>query len=290
MSNSMTATLIDYYPFIGMPLFAVCAWLLAKPILAIWDSISSAYIKDMSRILAKLHIDPQVLVFYERLWGVLILTAIIVVGFYLGMWPIVCAILGVLYFSPRVILQSLIRRRQTLLRDQLLPALSVIANSIRAGLTIEAAVATAADETPDPLAKEFKRIAGEYRHGRSFVDAVEEAKKRLALSSFTLFAASMITNKKRGGDISDTIERLRKSLLENQRLERKLEADTATGVMVINLLSAFPVFFLLLAYFMNPAGTALLFTTFVGQLTLFFVILLVGIGYRIGMKVLSIDF
>jgi len=286
----MAHSLIDYYPFLGMFFFATCAWLLGKPILAIWDNITSSYIEDLSKMLAKLHIDPQSLVFYERLWGILILVAIIVVGFYLGMWPIVFAILGFLYLSPRIILQSLIRRRQTMLRDQLLPALSVIANSIRAGLTIEAAIATAADETADPLAKEFKRITGEYRHGRSFIDAVEEAKNRLLLSSFTLFAAAMITNKKRGGDISETIERLRKSLLENQRLERKLEADTATGVMVINLLSAFPLFFLVIAYGMNPAGTALLFTTFVGQLTLFFVILLVGIGYRIGMKVLNIDF
>lgn len=286
----MTHTLIDYYPFMGMCLLAVCGWILAKPILAIWDSVASAYVADLSKMLAKLHIDPAILVFYERLWGVLILATIVIVGFYLGMFPIVLAILGFLYFSPRIILQSLIRRRQTLLRDQLLPALSVIANSIRAGMTIEAAISMAAGETPEPLAKEFKRITGEYQHGRSFVDAVEEAKKRLLLSSFTLFAASLITNKKRGGDISDTIERLRKSLLENQRLERKLEADTAMGVMVINLLAAFPLFFLFIAYGMNPAGTALLFTTFVGQLALFFVILLVGIGYRMGMKVLNIDF
>ena len=286
----MMSTLIDYSPFLGMGLFAVCAWILARPIQEIWDSVSSSYVADMSEMFAKVHLDPKTLVFYKRLWGVLMLATVIVIGFHLGMWPIVLAVLGFLYFSPRIILQSLIRRRQTLLRDQLLPALSVIANSIRAGVTIEGAVATAAEEVPDPLAKEFKRIAGEYQHGRSFIDAVEEAKKRLALSSFTLFAASMITNKKRGGDISETIERLRKSLLENQRLERKLEADTSTGVMVINLLSAFPVFFLILAYFMNPVGTSLLFTTFFGQLTLFFVILLVGIGYRLGMKILNIDF
>lgn len=241
-------------------------------------------------MLAKLHVDPASLVFYERLWGLLALGTIIVVGIHFGMWPIVVAILGLLYFSPRIILQSLIRRRRTLLRDQLMPALSVIANSVRAGMTLEAAIETAAEETPEPLAKEFKRIAGEYRHGRSFVDAMEEAKQRLSLSSFTLFAASIITNKKRGGDISETLERLRRSLLENQRLERKLEADTASGIMVINLLSAFPFGFLLMAYGMNPEGTQLMFTTFLGQLAMFFVILLVAIGYRMGMKIMDIEF
>lgn len=285
-----TNSMLDFYPYFGMGLFAVAAGLLGRPILAYWDRFCSKYVEDLSNMLAKLHVDPASLVFYERLWGLLALGTIIVVGIHFGMWPIVVAILGLLYFSPRIILQSLIRRRRTLLRDQLMPALSVIANSVRAGMTLEAAIETAAEETPEPLAKEFKRIAGEYRHGRSFVDAMEEAKQRLSLSSFTLFAASIITNKKRGGDISETLERLRRSLLENQRLERKLEADTASGIMVINLLSAFPFGFLLMAYGMNPEGTQLMFTTFLGQLAMFFVILLVAIGYRMGMKIMDIEF
>jgi tight adherence protein B len=282
--------LLDYYPYFGMGLFMICAWLLANPILTIWDNFCTSYIEDLSQMLSKLQIDSGSLVFYERLWGILILGTIVVVGFYAGMWPIVFTIICLLYLSPRIILQTLIRQQQTLLRDQLLPSLSVIANSVRAGMTIEAAFEAAADETPDPLAREFKRIVGEYQHGRSFIDTVNDAKHRLLLPSFTLFAASIITNKKRGGDISETIERLRKSLLENQRLERKLEADTATGVMVINLLSLFPLGFLFFAYLMNPDGTTLLLTTFVGQLILCLVIVLVAVGYRIGMKIMNIDF
>jgi len=281
--------MINSIPIISTVLFVICAIVVAKPLLAIWDRIALSYISDLSAMLAKLHVNPVVLTWTMRCWGMTVLT-VIVFGFVLNIWPLAIAVAGILYVMPRIVLQYFVKRKRTLLRDQLVTSLSVMANSIRAGLSIEMAMEQAANETPEPLARELRRIIGEYNHGRPFVEAMDEAKQRLELPSFTLYASAVTTNKKRGGVITDTMERLRKSLIENQRLERKLEADTATGKMVINLLSLFPFIFMGFSYFANPTGTALMFGTFLGQLALVIVLILMFIGYRVGMKVMEIDF
>ena len=68
----------------------------------------------------------------------------------------------------------------------------------------------------------------------------------------------------RGGRITDALERISHSLQETQRIERKLEVDTASGKKVVYILTGFPFFFLGLSYFMNPDGTATVFQSLLG--------------------------
>ena len=86
------------------------------------------------------------------------------------------------------------------------------------------------------------------------------------------------------------LEEIRKSLLESQRLERKLNADTATGRLTIDTLACAPIAFVLLTYLLNPVGTELLFSTVSGNLVLLFATALTYVGYRWGQKVVDIDF
>ena len=91
----------------------------------------------------------------------------------------------------------------------------------------------------------------------------------------------------RGGRITEALERISRSLQENQRLERKLEADTESGRKVVVMLAAFPAVFLGLFYFLNPEGTALLFTTILGQVVLVFVIVMVYAAVRWANRILT---
>ena len=78
----------------------------------------------------------------------------------------------------------------------------------------------------------------------------------------------MLVSLERGGRITDALERISHSLQETQRIERKLEVDTASGKKVVYILTGFPLFFLGISYFMNPAGTATVFHSLLGQLIL----------------------
>jgi len=271
-------------------LFAVSAALMYVPVLSAWDKVATRYIKDLYVLCDRLYFDTDKLPLYMRYWGILIIAVFVVFGPVLHLWPIMAATVYFIYIAPRLVLTYLVKRQRTILRDQLVSAITIMVNSARAGLSIEEATDSVAKESPAPLCKEFRRIVGEYRHGRPYNEALEDAKKRLDLTSFTLFTSALVTNKIYGGNVNVTLERLRKSLLENQRLERKLEADTASGQMVITVLALFPVGFFLFSYMMNPAGTKLLFTTIAGQVVVTLAMILVFIGYRWGQKILDIKF
>ena len=264
--------------------------LLLEPLQQYWDRLALLYVADQKQMLEKIAGDTSRVPFLMRLWGILLIAVILIFCLVLKLYLIGAAIAFLLFVFPRLLLKILLKRRQTQLRDQLVPAISIIANSVRASLAVEQAMELAAREAPRPLRDELFRIVIDVEHGVTFIDAINAAKSRMQTPGFTLFAAALAANKTQGGKISKTLDEIQRSLVENQRLERKLEADTATGKLVINVLAFFPIIFIGISYLMNPSGTALLFTTISGQAVLFVVVVLVYLGYRLGLKILDIEF
>lgn len=281
---------MNFYPLLSTICFALAAPLLARPLLGLWDAVAGAQVADIRIMLRQLHVPTQHLQRYLRLWGLCLLTVFVVLGPLLRIWPFMVAMLFLVYQAPNLILTYQIRRRRVLLRDQLVTVISSMGNSLKAGLPLDEALEIAARKAEEPLAIEFRQIIDDRENNLSLEDSLTRIKNRLNLPSFSLFAIALIINKDKGGKLGPSLDRLFHSLQENQRLERKLEADTATGQMVINILTAFPAVFLVLSFLMNPTGTMLMFSTFLGQMILAVSIFIVYIGYRIGQRIVRIDF
>jgi tight adherence protein B len=184
----------------------------------------------------------------------------------------------------------MIRCRKQLFRDQMVIALPFIVNSVRAGLSLEESFRSAAKDMPNPLSKEFKRIFDEYEHGKPFNQALDDAKKRLPVESFSIFTTTMITTSKHGGNLSNVLDRLRKSLEENQRLERMLEAKTAAGKFTISFLACASLAFLAYDFIVVPEGTLLFFTNVLGQIAFSTALGFTYLGFRWGNKIMNVDF
>ena len=256
---------------------------------SVWDEVTRRYVADVTPMLDALSIDRSQLSGYLRLWGVALVAAFVLVAFVLGMPPVALAAVYMVYVAPRIILDFMIRRRRALLRDQLVAATVALANTSRAGLSLAQGLETVGQETPEPLASEIRRIVREYKHGRPLVEALRAAKERLKIDSFTLFSAAVLVSLERGGRITDALERISHSLQEIQRIERKLEVETASGKKVVYILTAFPLFFLVLSYVMNPAGTATVFQKLPGQVVLLVVIALAYFSFRWSQRILAIE-
>jgi tight adherence protein B len=104
-----------------------------------------------------------------------------------------------------------------------------------------------------------------------------------------LFSAAVLVSLERGGKITEALERIGHSLQETQRIERKLEVDTASGKKVVYILTAFPLFFLALSYMMNPVGTSDVFQSMLGQIVLLVVIALAYFSFRWSQRILAIE-
>ncbi|MEX2092223.1 MAG: type II secretion system F family protein [Pirellulales bacterium] len=256
---------------------------------SVWDEVTRRFIADITPQLDSLSIDRSQLSGYFRIWGLSLVAAFVGVAFVLGMPPVALAAVYMVYAAPRIILDFMIRRRRALLRDQMVAATIALANTSRAGLSLAQGLESVGNETPEPLASELRRIVREYKHGRPLAEAIRATKERLMVDSFTLFSAAVLVSLERGGRITDALERISHSLQETQRIERKLEVDTASGKKVVYILTAFPLFFLGMSYLMNPAGTATVFQSLIGQFVLLVVIGLCYFSFRWSQKILAIE-
>jgi tight adherence protein B len=276
-------------PILSTVLVFAAVYLAAGSAGSVWDQVTRRYVADITPMLDSLSLDRSQLPGYLRIWGISLVAAFVVVAFILRMPPVALAAVYLVYVAPRIILEFMIRRRRALLRDQMVTATIALANTSRAGLSLAQGLETVGNETPEPLAAELRRIVREYKHGRPLAEAIRAAKDRLNIDSFTLFAAAILVSLERGGRITDALERISHSLQEMQRIERKLEVDTASGRKVVYLLTGFPLFFLGLSYLMNPAGTATVFQSFAGQIVLLIVIGLAYFSFRWSQRILAIE-
>ena len=254
----------------------------------VWGWLAQRRIADLTPRLQELNIAASRLPWYLNLWGLAMLLTV-GLGLLLNMLPVALMAIYLIYVAPRLILNSLLRRRQALLRDQMVGACVTLANTTRAGLSLGQGLASVAAESPQPLKYELQRIVHQFQGGRPLADAINEAKMRLKLDSFTLFANAVLVSLERGGRITDALENISQSLQENQRLERKIEADTASGRRVVVTLAVFPFAYLGLFLLLDPENTGLLFTQFAGQLILVAVAILVYFSVRWSNKILSIE-
>ncbi|MBA4017487.1 MAG: hypothetical protein C0483_09975 [Pirellula sp.] len=265
------------------------AFYVVQLVMPLWDRLAVRYVAEVRPMLDALSLGSDRMPELMRWWGIAMAAVFVLFSIGLGMWPVAFAAVYLVYVAPKLYLHLMIHRRSKLLRDQLVGTVTALANATRAGLSLAQGIENVAQETPEPLATELHRIVRDYRGGRPLSEALIQARDRLKLDGFTLFTSALLVSLERGGRITDALERISRSLQENQRLERKLEADTESGRKVVVMLAAFPAVFLGLFYFLNPEGTALLFTTILGQVVLVFVIVIVYAAVRWANRILSLD-
>lgn len=283
MSASALFLLLSSLALGGM---VFCIVRLIEPL---WDQVSSRYVRDLQPTLQALSLTSDRMPELMRWWGVGMAAVFVALSLGLGMWPVAFVAVYLCYVAPRIYLNMLITKRAKLLRDQLVGTVTALANATRAGLSLAQGIDNVSNETPEPLAAELRRIVRDYRGGRPLASTLIDARERLQLDSFTLFSSALLVSLERGGRITEALERISRSLQENQRLERKLEADTESGRKVVVMLAAFPAVFLGMFYFLNPEGTALLFTTVLGQVVLVVVIGMVYGAVRWANKILTLE-
>jgi tight adherence protein B len=254
-----------------------------------WDRLTQRFVAEQATRLQELRISVTHLPLILRFWGGALFGSFFLLFFVWQQYPLAFVVAGLLYVTPHHVIRFVVLRRRRQLRDQMVAATVGLANSVRAGLGLAQGLELICDDTPEPLATEVKQIVFEWQCGRPLTAAIMDVKKRLNLDSFTLFAVAIDACVERGGRITDALERISHSLSENQRLERKLDADTSVGRSTVIVLGLFPVAFLAGFMAMGVQDMDMLFTTLMGQFVFAVIILIVYIAMSWAVRILRVD-
>ncbi|MCA9132452.1 MAG: type II secretion system F family protein [Planctomycetales bacterium] len=276
-----------------MPLLATClvfasVFLLVECLEKFWDQIAQRFVAEQMRQAQAIGLDTVRIRRALRWWGLSCL-AVLILGWVFQALPIAVALLVLLLLAPKWSFAWAIRSRQDLLRDQMVGCTVALANAARAGQSLTQGLQAVSQECPQPLGGELQRIVAEYHLGRALPETLLEAKQRLRIDSFTMFASAITVSLERGGRVTDSLEKISRSLRENQRIERKLAAETASGWRVVMILTAFPFLFLAGFFVLHPEGTGLMFSTLVGQSLVLMIMGLIVVSVWWSRRILRIE-
>lgn len=201
--------------------------------------------------------------------GLIVAVAVVLIVFFDSPVFAVLAV-ALLTAFPWYLLHRLAEARKRRIEDQLADAMVSLSGAIKAGLSLAQSLQILADQCPPPISEEFRQMVGEYNLGKPLVQTLTEAKARLRSENFSLFTAAMLASHDSGGRLNETVDRIAHSVLELQRLERKLLSETAQARKSAVYMALTPLFVLLAYYFIDPENTLRLFDTLPGQLMLSF--------------------
>jgi tight adherence protein B len=222
--------------------------------------------------------------YYAAFVALLLLLIIIVPNTFVafGFWFIAMLI-------PSIVIEWAWRARIAKIDLQIPQAVATLANSMRAGLTLVQAITRLSEQAPEPIRSEFQIMANQYSYGADMETVIRNAKTRLNLPNFNLFASALILNREMGGDISDTLSRISKSLDKLREMRKTVEAHTSEGRTNIKVLLIAPVFMLLLMCVVDASGVSMLFTTTQGVAILTVAGLLAGTGLYLARRITRSD-
>lgn len=195
----------------------------------------------------------------------------------------------VIALSPSLVLRWLRARRTARIEHQLPDALQMLAGTVRAGLSLPAALRQVSTELPPPLVQELLLVQHEQRLGVSLDDALENLALRLPAQPVQLMVSAMRIANETGGGLAETLERAAATLRSQHAMELKIRALTAQGRLQAWVVGLLPVFLLWVLARMEPEAMAQLWTTRLGWGVLTAVLVMELVGVVLIRRIVAID-
>lgn len=216
---------------------------------------------------------------------------LIVVGFF-GSW-IVGAILGMImafigFKAPRWIVDFLVERRIKAYSLQMVDALQLLSNGVRAGLSVPQAIGMIVEEMPAPISQEFNILLQQNRIGMPLEECFENLAKRVPLEDNDMFVSAVNILRETGGNLAETFDTIVDVIRERVRLQQKVDTFTAQGMFQGMTIGAMPYMLGFVYFLQDPSSMTPLFTTPLGLVMLFAALLFDIAGIYVIMKIVKI--
>lgn len=216
-------------------------------------------------------------------FGVLAFLGNIPLAIFLG---IVVTVAG--WKSPRPIVDYFELKRKKAYMLQMVDALNLMANGIRAGLTMPQSVGMVVDELPPPVSQEFNLVLQEAKIGVPLDEALEHLKQRIYTEDNEMFVTSVTILRETGGNLAETFDTIVSVIRERVRLQLKIDTYIASGKIQAYIIGAMPFGMIAMFGSGDPDYFPLLFGTFLGIICLIVICGMVGVGMFIIMKIIDI--
>lgn len=190
--------------------------------------------------------------------------------------------------SPKKIVDYFESKRKKLYATQMVDALNLLGNGLRAGLTMPQAIGMVVDEMPPPVSQEFNLVLQQAKIGVPLDEALENLKKRVYTEDNEMFVTSVNILRETGGNLAETFDTIVMVIRERVRLQLKIDTYVASGKIQAYIIGAMPFLMMLMFGTGDPEYFPLLFGTILGVISLILIIGMVSLGMWVIFKIIDI--
>ncbi len=233
--------------------------------------------------------DKQVTIFLLAMsygWGVL---------FFILFWPKI--VVGLLFAAggivagwslPYIVIKNMYDSRCTKFVDQMVDGLTIMANGIKTGTAPMQAMQRVTEIMGAPIRNEFQQVITQTQFGQSLEDALIDLGERIPKPDVQMFVTAINILKETGGNMAETFETIVYVIRERQKVEKKIQAMTAQGLMQGLIVSVIPLVLVGVFFVIDPAFIMPMFNTTLGLVLCFIMLTLEIIGGLIIKKIVTI--
>lgn len=189
---------------------------------------------------------------------------------------------------PKPIVDYFENKRKKKYQIQMVDALNLMANGLRAGLTVPQSIGMVVDELPAPVSQEFNLVLQQAKIGVPLDEALENLKKRVYTEDNEMFVTSVNILRETGGNLAETFDTIVSVIRERVRLQLKIDTYVSSGKFQAYVIGSMPFVMILMFGTGDDEYFPLLFGTIFGVLALLVICGMVALGMWVIFKIIDI--
>jgi tight adherence protein B len=190
---------------------------------------------------------------------------------------------------PRWVISFLRARRVKAFLNEFPNALDVIVRAVKSGLPLNDGIRLIANEAPEPVKTEFRRIVESQQVGLSIPDAAMRMSETMPCPEAGFFGIVIQIQSQAGGNLSEALGNLSKVLRDRKKMKAKVQALSMEAKASAIIIGALPFIVAFLVYLSSPAYIMPLFTTSTGHLILGISGIWMSIGIFVMRKMMNFE-
>ena len=174
--------------------------------------------------------------------------------------------------------------------EELLPeAIDLVGRALRAGHPLSSGFKMAADDGPEPVATEFRRVFEEQRFGLPLQDSLLGMADRVNIVDTRILVTAILIQREVGGNLAEILDNLAAVIRARFTIRRQIKVYTAQGRMTGYLLALLPFMLFGILYMINPEYMSVLFTDPIGKILVGVALVLQMAGFFWIRKIVNIE-
>jgi tight adherence protein B len=182
------------------------------------------------------------------------------------------------------------RKRLEKFEEQFPEAIDLIARGLRAGHALPTALQMVADEIPQPVGDEFKRLFDQHSYGMSLPDALRAFGDRVPLLDARFFVTAILTQREMGGNLSEVLDKLSSVIRDRFKVKRQVRVVSAHGRITGVVLGFLPPAVAGILLLLSPQHMALLFKDPIGLYMISAAMCLQVVGVLIIRRIVDVEY